>query len=84
MVSLVMKCCFRSAAAFCTSESTALATAGTIIVPLIMYTGYAIHLDNIVTALRWITYINVRALRLCNVLILVYTIYFCTASTICV
>lgn len=81
-----MKTCFRSVAAFSTSESTALAMAGVIVVPLIMYTGYAIPQSNIVALLRWITYINVRArtcLHLCDVLMSLF-IYSSTASPLCV
>ena len=61
MVTFVMKACFRSVAAFSTSESSAMAIAGVIIMPLILYTGYATPLGDITAALRWISYLNVRA-----------------------
>ena len=55
-----MKLCFRTIAAFSTHESTALPVAGLLAVILVLYTGFAIPVANIVGALRWITYLNVR------------------------
>ena len=60
-VSLVMKICFRTVAAFSSSESTAIPVTGSLSMILVLYTGYAIPTSNIVGALRWITSLNVRA-----------------------
>ena len=61
VVTLVMKLCFRTIAAFSTRESTALPVAAVLLLVLVLYTGFAIPVANIVWALRWITYLNVRA-----------------------
>ena len=58
-VALVMKTCFRSVAAFSASEWGALAIAGAMLQILILYTGFAIPVRDIVGALRWISYLNV-------------------------
>ncbi|KAF8557467.1 pleiotropic drug resistance ABC transporter [Imleria badia] len=57
-VTLVMKICFRTIAAFSSGESTALPVAGSLALVLVLYTGYAVPVTNIVWALRWITYLN--------------------------
>ena len=61
IVTLVMKVCFRSIAASSTAETTALAVAGLFTMILLLYSGYAIPPTNIVGALRWISYLSVRA-----------------------
>ena len=60
-VTFVMKVCFRTIAASSTRESTALPVAGLLALILVLYTGFAIPITNIVGALRWISYLNVRA-----------------------
>ena len=57
-----MKLCFRTVAAFSTGESTALPVVGLLILILVLYTGFAIPIANIVGAFRWITHLNVRAM----------------------
>lgn len=54
-----MKACFRTIAAFSTSEMTALPVAGLLVLVLVLYTDFAIPMVDIVGALRWITYVNV-------------------------
>lgn len=56
-----MKTCFRSVAAFSTSESDATAVAGVILMPLLLYSGYTIPEADIIVVFRWISYLNVRA-----------------------
>lgn len=58
-VTLVMKACFRSIAAFSTAEPTALSAAAVTLEILVLYTGFAIPIPSIVGALRWISYLNV-------------------------
>jgi ABC-type multidrug transport system permease subunit len=62
IVTLVTKLCCRTIAAFSTDETTALPVAGLFILILVLYTGFAIPVANIVWALRWIAYLNVRAI----------------------
>ncbi|KAI9569372.1 hypothetical protein HD554DRAFT_2093381 [Boletus coccyginus] len=57
-VTLAMKICFRAITASSTSELTATAIAGTLVLILILYIDFVIPMANIVWALRWITYVN--------------------------
>jgi ATP-binding cassette subfamily G (WHITE) protein 2 (SNQ2) len=61
-VTLVMKAFFRSIAASFRAEASAVSLAGFTVMLLFLYTGYTIPRPSIVGALRWITYLNVRAM----------------------
>ncbi|KAG9313738.1 hypothetical protein JVU11DRAFT_6092 [Chiua virens] len=58
LVTLVMKACFRSIAAFSGSESTAMVMAAVITQLMVRYSGYTVPTTNIIGALRWLTNIN--------------------------
>ena len=64
-ISLVMKAYFRAIAAWFTDPTPAQSAAGVTLLALTLYTGYNIPEPYMIGALRWITYINVRALPLC-------------------
>ncbi|KAG9313753.1 P-loop containing nucleoside triphosphate hydrolase protein [Chiua virens] len=58
LITLVMKACFRSIAAFSGSESTAIVAAGILTQFLILFSGFTIPATNIIGPLSWLTYIN--------------------------
>jgi len=57
-----MKAFFRGLAAAFPAEAPAQAVAGILLLALSLYTGYQIPRKQMIGALRWISYINVRSL----------------------
>jgi len=60
-----MKAFFRGLAAAFPAEAPAQAVAGVLLLALSLYTGYQIPRKQMIGALRWISYINVRSLPDC-------------------
>jgi hypothetical protein len=58
-----MKAFFRGLAAAFPAEAPAQAVAGVLLLALSLYTGYQIPRKEMIGALRWISYINVRPLK---------------------
>jgi len=63
-----MKAFFRGLAAAFPAEAPAQAVAGILLLALSLYTGYQIPRKQMIGALRWISYINVRCLPSCKYL----------------
>lgn len=61
-VSLVMKAYFRTIASIFSQPAPAQAVAGITLLVLVLYTGYQIPVPQMIGALRWLIYINVRPL----------------------
>ena len=61
-MSLVMKAYFRTIASAFSDPAPAQAVAGVTLLLLVLYTGYQIPVPEMIGALRWIIYINVRSL----------------------
>ena len=61
-VSLMMKAYFRTIAAAFANPAPAQAVAGVSLLIIVLYIGYNIPVPQMIGALRWITYINVRYL----------------------
>ncbi|KAI0318679.1 pleiotropic drug resistance ABC transporter [Amylostereum chailletii] len=57
-MAVVMKTWFRAAATAFTSPAPAVASAGLILLVIVLYTGYAIPRPTMIGALRWLSYIN--------------------------
>lgn len=63
-MTITLKAFFRSITAAFTDPAPATAAAGILMLFLVLYTGYPIPLPSMISALRWITYINVSHLFL--------------------
>ena len=61
-ISLVMKAYFRTIASIFPDPAPAQAIAGVTLLVLTLYTGYQIPVPEMIGALRWLIYINVRSL----------------------
>lgn len=59
-ISLVMKGYFRTVASIFSDPAPAQAIAGVTLLVLVLYTGYQIPIPEMIGALRWLIYINVR------------------------
>ena len=60
-ISLVMKAYFRTIASVFSQPAPAQAVAGISLLILVLYTGYQIPVPQMIGALRWLIYINVRS-----------------------
>ena len=74
-ISLVMKAYFRTIASIFSQPAPAQAVAGITLLVLVLYTGYQIPVPEMIGALRWLIYINVRSLfhHRKLVLLIIYT-----------
>lgn len=62
IMTITLKAFFRSITAAFTDPASATAAAGILMLFLVLYTGYPIPVPSMVSALSWITYINVSHL----------------------
>ena len=61
IMTITLKAFFRSITAAFTDPAPATAAAGILMLFLVLYTGYPIPVPSMISALSWITYINVSA-----------------------
>ena len=59
IMTITLKAFFRSITAAFTDPAPATAAAGILMLFLVLYTGYPIPVPSMISALSWITYINV-------------------------